>query len=82
MESGELDAVSRSDATLLHLTMHPFQLMSEDYDNNMCARDIRIVINAYVLRELDRAARIASIRLNAFFLNTYCAFCFRQLCGC
>lgn len=41
--------------------MHALHLMSEDDDNNMCARDTGIVINAYVLRELDRAACIASI---------------------
>lgn len=40
----------------------------EDDDNNVCVRDTRILINAYVLGELDRAACIVSITsLNGFF---------------
>lgn len=46
--------------------MHALHLMSED-DDNMCARDTRIVINAYVLRELDRAACTASIISSSAF---------------
>lgn len=48
--------------------MHALHLVSEDDDNNMCARDTKIVINAYILREIDRAACIASIiSSSAFF---------------
>jgi len=53
-ESGELDSVAKSGTNLLHLTMHPLRLVREDDDNNMHDRDTKNVINAYVLRELDR----------------------------
>lgn len=55
--------------------MHP--LSSEDDDNNMCARD-RNVINAYVLRELNREACIASITsLSALFPELLQCFLFQ-----
>lgn len=51
--------------------------VSKDDDNNMCARDTRIVINAYVLRELDRATCTASIISFGAFFPERLLYCFR-----
>lgn len=57
--------------------MHPLHLMSEDDGNNICASDTRIIINAYVLRELDGATCIASILKSGFFPGPLLCFLFQ-----
>lgn len=70
-----------SGTNLLHLTVHPLRLVREDDDNSMRARDTKNVINAYVLRELDRESCVYYKYYQFecfFFLNLYSAFCFKE----
>lgn len=60
--------------------MHRLYQVREYVDNNMCARD-RNVITAYVLRELDREACVASITsLSALFPEPLQCFLFQGKC--